>query len=205
MALSFPLAWPSVATARRVTIRARSTVGVSASPFTAEQQVYVNQGEVWALDVQLPPMKRAAAEDWIGFLVALNGMEGTFTAGQPGYTAPRGDWLGSPKVHGAHAAGVKSIAMDGFTAFATVKRGDWFQTGSGSSAHLHKIVQDGTADSGGELTLEVWPRTRAALADDATFTTTSPVGLWRLASNDREWDIDLAMIYGISFSAIEAL
>ena len=205
MALSYPLAWPGTGNARSVKIRARSTVGVSASPFTAEQQVYVHQGEVWAMDVQLPVMGRAAAENWIGFLLALNGMEGTFNAGQPGYSTPRGDWLGLPQVHGAHAAGVKSIAMDGFTAFATVKRGDWLQTGSGSSAHLHKVAQDATADSGGELTLEVWPRTRAALADNATFTTTSPVGLWRLASNDREWDIDLAMLYGISFSAIEAL
>ena len=205
MALSFPLALPSSCAARYIKLRAHSTVGLQISPFTREQTAYVHQGEVWSIDVQYPPLVRANAEDVIGFLVGLNGMEGTFTAGQPGYATPRGTWAGSPKVLSAHAAGVKSIAMDGFSAGATVKRGDWLQTGSGSSAHLHKIVQDGAADGSGLLTLEVWPRTRAALADNDTFVTASPVGLWRLASNDREWDIETAMLYGISFSAIEAL
>src|SRR3989304_6192335 len=152
MALTFPLALPT-STARRIKVRAHSTVGLQASPFTREQTTYVHQGEVWSIDVQYPPLARANAEDVIGVLVGLNGMEGTFTAGQSGYTTPRGTWAGSPKVLRAHAAGGKSIAMDGFSAGATVKRGGWLQTGSGSSAHLHKIGQDGAAAGTGRLTL----------------------------------------------------
>ena len=120
-------------------------------------------------------------------------------------TNPRGTWAGSPKVLGAHAVGVKSIAMDGFSAAATVKAGDWFQIGSGSTTHLHKVVQDGTADGSGLLTIEVWPRTRAALLDNDTFTISSAKGIWRLANNSRRWTIEDMRFGGIVVGAVEAL
>ncbi len=205
MALSYPLALPTVNVARRIAIRGRSVVGESVSPFTLSQQHYVHQGQCWLADVQLPAMKRADAEEWIGFLLALNGKQGTFLMGEPVNTSPRGTWAGSPKVLGAHATGVTSIAMDGYSVGATVKRGDWFQTGTGSSTHLHKLTQDATADGSGLLTLEVFPRTRAALADNDTFDISSPQGLWRLMENETEWSIDLAQIYGVAFSCVEAL
>ena len=205
MALSYPLALPSSQEAREITIRARSVVGVSESPFTFEQQVQAMAGERWEADIALPPMTRADAEDWIGWLMGLNGQEGTFLMGEPVNTSPRGTWAGTPLVNGSHAARAKSIAMDGFTAGATVKRGDWFQIGTGSSSRLYKVVQDATASGGGTLTLEIWPGLRATLADNATLDTSSPVGLWRLASNVREYSISLARIYGLRFSCVEAL
>lgn len=205
MALSYPLTAPALKKESSLTIRAHSVVGVSSSPFTLAQQVYAHPGEMWSADVQLAPMRRADAETWVGFLLALNGMEGTFLMGESLNVAPRGTWAGSPKVLGAHAARVKSIAMAGFSVGATVKAGDWFQSGSGASTHLHKVVQDAAADGTGQLTLEIRPRMRAALADNATFTIASPKGLWRLASNDTEWSIGLAQLYGIKFSCLEAL
>jgi hypothetical protein len=108
-------------------------------------------------------------------------------------------------VLGAHAARVKTIAMDGFSAAATVKAGDWFQIGSGANTHLHKVVQDATADGSGLLTLEIWPRTRAALADNDTFVTSSAKGIWRLAENSRRWTLEDVRIGGIAVAAIEAL
>lgn len=205
MAISYPLSLPATDWPAEIEFGAESVVGINVSPFTKEQQVYAHQGECWMATVTLQPMKRATAEQWVAFLLALNGVEGTFLMGDPVNTSPQGTWLGAPKVLGAHAVGVKSIAMDGFTAGATVKGGDWFQTGTSGNAHLHKVVQDGTADGSGLLTLEIWPRLRAALSDNDTFDTSSPVGLWRLASNKRGWTIRRAQIYGIQFDAMEAL
>ncbi len=204
MTISFPLSAPNADIAA-MEIHANSTVGESRSPFTMEEQVYVHQGEWWEADVVLPPMKRADAAAWIAQLLALNGKQGTLLLGDPLGTSPRGTWAGAHKVKGSHAAGVKSIAMDGFTAAATVKAGDWIQTGTGSTTHLHQVVQDGTADGAGELTLEIWPRTRVALADNDTFTTSSAKGIWRLASNRRSWSLQQAQIYGIRFALVEAL
>lgn len=205
MALSYPLAAPTVKGPSGVEFGALSAAGMSQSPITFEQQVYVHPGMLLTMEVRLPPMKRAAAEEWVAFLLALNGHEGTFLMGDTVNTSPRGTWAGSPLVNGSHAARARSIAMDGFTAGATVKAGDWFQVGSGASTHLHKIVQDATANGSGVATLEIWPSLRATLADNASLTTASPKGLWRLAGNASKWSIELAQSYGLSFSAIEAV
>lgn len=208
MAISYPLSVPTTAVAARLRWTGDSVVGFQASPFTKQQKVYAHQGEALEVEVQLPPMDRADAEEWVGFLLALNGQEGTFLMGDPVGATPRGTWLyGSPQagVSGAHAAGVKTLALKDFASGATGKVGDWIQFGSGSSTHLHKVVQDFAASGAGAATVEIWPRTRAALADGDGFVVQGAVGQWRLASNRRTWEVQEAQEYGISFSAIEAL
>lgn len=204
MTISFPLSLPSVGGIRQITFRPLSMVGLSESPFTFEQQAYVHQGERWAADVVLSGMNRANAEEWIGFLLALNGREGYFLLGDPAGTAARGTWAGgSPLVNGAGQTG-KTLAVDGLSAGATTKAGDWLQLGSGSSARLHKISQGGTANGSGQLTLDIWPRLRASPADNDAVTIASPQGVFRLASNERAWTIE-DLRYGMSFSCVEKL
>jgi hypothetical protein len=209
MSISYPLSFPSTKAPSRIVFRARSVVGVQASPQTLVQTVYAWAGDLWEADIQAPPMTAQYAEAWVsGLLLALNGMEGTFLMGpgNAGYAGPRGTWNGtSPLVHGAHAAGVKTVAIKNIEAGVTWKAGDWLQFGSGSSARLHKVVKDGAAAGsppGGDI--EIWPRTRAALSADAAITLANPMGNWRLSSNVSEWSIELAQIYGISFSCMEA-
>lgn len=206
MALSYPLSLPATGIFAEMDIHANSAVGMSRSPFTAEEQVYAHPGEWLEADIVLPPMARTDAAAWITFLTALNGREGTFLMGDPMGTSPQGNWGGSPKVFGAHAVQVKTIAMDGFTASTgTVTGGDWIQRGSGTTTHLHMVTKSATADGSGLLTLEIWPRLRVALADNDTFVTADTVGIWRLASNRRSWSLREASSYGLRFSAEEAL
>lgn len=205
MAQSYPLALPEVGVFAEMGIHAGSVVGENRSNFTMEEQVYAHAGEWWEADVVLPSMGRSQAAAWIAFLVALNGREGYFTMGDPVCTAPQGTWAGSPKALGAHAIGAKTIAMDGFTAAATVTGADWLQHGTGSTTHLHMCAKSAVADGSGLLTLEIWPRLRVALADNDTFVTSSPVGMWRLASNRRSWSLQQAMSWGLRFSVVEAI
>lgn len=191
--------WPA-----EITFRAQTVAGVSESPFTFEQQVYVHQGERWLASVLLQPMKRADAEQWVAWLLALNGKEGTFLMGDPVNTSPLGTWV-TPLVNGTHAARVKTVAMKSMAAGATGKAGDWLQLGTGANSHLHKVVQDFTADGGGLASVEIWPATRAALSNNDAVDITGARGLWRLASNEREWSIRRAQIYGIAFDCVEAL
>ena len=206
MTISYPLSLPSERFAPGTGIRARSGAAVSESPFTGEQQVYVHQLEVWSAQLVLPSMTRADAEAWIAFLLSLNGREGTFLFGDPRNTTPQGTWSGSsPLVNGASQTG-KTLAIDGLSAGTTVKAGDWLQLGSGSSARLHKVTQDATANVGGQVTLDLWPRLRSSPADNAAVTIASPKGVFRMASNDIGWDFQPAQMYdGFSFSAVEAL
>lgn len=209
MTISYPLNFPTAQAMRNITFRAASIIGVQPSPLTLEHTVYAWPGDGWEADVECPPMTAADAEPWVaGFLLALNGMEGTFLMGpaDAGQTAQRGTWAGaSPLVVGAHAAGVRTVAVDGLSAGATGKAGDWLQFGSGSASRLHKLVEDFTANGSGEGTAEIWPRTRVALADNAPVTLASPKAVWRLASNVRRWSIDLGQWYApLRFSCIEA-
>jgi hypothetical protein len=203
MAIPYPLTFPAVKGPRSISIRLSDVVGLQASPISLEQTLFDWGGDMLAADVALPPMRRADAEEYVGFLWALRGMLGTFLMGD-GF-APRGSWAGSPLLAGAHAAGVRTLSVDGFSAAATGKRGDWLQFGSGSSTRLHKVLEDFTADGGGLATIEIAPRLRAALADNAPLVSSSCVGHWRLASNVREYTVEIGQMYGLRFSCVEAL
>lgn len=205
---TYPLAFPSTKGPARISFRAVSVVGVQHAELTLEQTVYAWGGDRWEADIECPPMKVANAEPWVsGLLLALNGAEGTFLMGpaDAGLTVQQGTWTGgSPLADGAVAAGVKTMDIDGLSAGATGKAGDWFQLGTGSSRTLHKLTQDFTANGSGEATIEFWPATRAAVANNDALTLATPKGLWRLASSVREWSVERAGLYGIRFACIEA-
>ncbi|MGH9552308.1 MAG: hypothetical protein ACRD3W_23175, partial [Terriglobales bacterium] len=207
MAISFPLSHPSSpAGFSTFTQGATNVVGISSSPFTGQQQAQEWSAELWDFSVGLPPMKRADAEAWVSFLVALRGMSGTFLIGDPYGAAPRGVATGTPKVSGSNAAGSKTFATKGWTHGVTgiLKAGDYIQVGTGMSQRLYKNLTDVDSDGSGDATLDIFPRLREALADDAVITTTNCKGCFRLADNRREWSVALAGVYGLSFRCVEA-
>jgi len=207
MAVSYPLSLTGLKNPRSVVIRRRAAVGVSASSFTFQPQVYAWSGQIWSAEITLAPMKRPDAEEWIAKLVSLNGREGNFLMG-PDYAGAtaRGIGTGTPVVKGASQTGYDLIT-DGWTFSQTgiMKAGDWFQLGTGSSARLYKVVVDANSDGSGDSTITIWPKLRSSPADNAALVVTGPVGRFVLASNETDWSIDGASIYGISFSAVEDL
>lgn len=205
MAISYPVTVPSLGI-RNMTIRARSVVGISTSPFTGQQQVYQHQGQWWEAEVTMPPMKRADAEQIAAFLLKMNGVYGTFLLGDPLNTSPRGVGTGTPLVKGANQTG-NSLITDGWTAGQTgiLKAGDWLQIGTGSNTRLHKVLSDANSDGSGNATFDIWPSLRSSPADNAAIYVNSTKGQWRLASNATEYNIDEAAIYGFTFACVEAL
>jgi hypothetical protein len=148
-------------------------------------------------------MTRASAEEWIAFMLSLNGMQGTFLLGDPLGTTARGIKTGTPLVNGASQTG-SSLITDGWTASQTgiLKAGDYIQLGSGSSSKLYKILADKNSDGSGNATFDIFPAINTAVADNAAITIASPKGLFRLASNEMGFDLKHAQNYGIAFSAI---
>jgi hypothetical protein len=205
MPISFPISLPGSPSARSITIRKLSVVGMDASPFTLQPQTYTWPGQMWFADVQLPPMKRPEAEAWIAALVSLNGKEGSFLLGDTANLLPRGIGTGTPLVKGGSQTGTDLIT-DGWTAGQTgiLKAGDWVQLGTGSTARLHKNLVDVNSNGSGEATLTLWPKLRSSPADNAALTVSSPKGRFMLAQ-EIEWSIDEAKSYGLSFQAVEDL
>lgn len=209
MAETYPLSLPTVTGIAQVRLLARSQVGVATSPFSYKQQVYRNPGQRWEADITLPPMTRGNAEEWLSFLLRLRGQFGTFLLGDPNAATPRGSAAtapGTPVVNGGGQTGDELI-IDGLPTSGSdyLKAGDYIQLGSGSTARLYKVLEDVAIDGSGDATLNIWPALRSAPADDATVTVSNAKGQFRLASNQTDWDISQASLYGIVFGAVEAL
>lgn len=205
MAITYPLSLPTAGGIRSVRLGMMDVVAVGASPFTGQQQVQQHAGQWWDADIGVTPGKRADAEEWIAFLGKLKGRRGTFLLGDPAATSPRGTIAGTPVVDGAHAARAATLALRGLTVGTTLLAGDYVQVGSGATTRLHKNLSNATADGTGKMTLDIWPDLREALSDGAAIVTSSAKGLFRLATNKRDWSVDESLIYGISFSAMEAI
>jgi len=194
MAISYPLTLPTHTGIAEIELHAINAVAYSQSPFTFAGQVHAYAGEMWQADIRLPPMKRADAEQWIAFLMSLRGQYGTFLLNDPAATTTRGT-ANSAIITGSAGDRSVSVSMTG-----TLKAGDYFSLGSGTSTRLHKVLADKT-NSG---TLEIWPALRET-ASSATADLTSASGTFRLSSNQQSWSVNDASFYGITFGAMEAL
>lgn len=192
MSLTYPLQFPGAPNARRITWRPRAAVAESESPFTLRRQLFVNQGQRWEADIELPPMTRAQAETWIAFLLSLNGKAGTFLFGP---TFERTTQL-------AVSGTIAITGVDG----TTITTGGWtgaFSVGDFIQVHtsLYKLI---TVDND-NFKFDVWPTPRSDVATEDEISYSYPKGVFRLPTNEMPWTVDEARHFGINLSAVEAL
>ena len=210
MTIIYPLSLPD-GKMTRVTLRVRRAQGVAESPFTLSQQVQSWTGARWELEAELPIKSRADADAWIAFKGQLRGRVGTFLAGDPGATSPRGTWAGTPVAHvaGSPTVGLSAaiiLPVRGFTNGATVKAGDYFQLGSGLTSRMYRNLTDQTAGASGQLNLDIEPPLNIDATDGQTLTTSSCKSLFRLADSVNEWSVEEALLYGVlPLAAVEAI
>ena len=199
MAISYPVSMPADARISGLELRAINATAYSQSPFTFSGQAHSYSGQMWTADVSLPPMRRADAEKWIAFLLSLRGQFGTFFLGDHVGISALGTATALTISGSANANTVSATVANS----KTLKAGDYFQLGSGSTTTLHKVLVDYTG-TGSAADLEIWPSLRST-ASSASADLTSPKGIFRLATNETAWSIDNLAVYGITFAAIEAL
>ena len=151
-------------------------------------------------------MKREHAAVWVSWLISLRGQFKTFLMGDPSACIPQGFAGGSPTVDGAGQTG-DTLNIAGASASVTnwLKAGDYIQLGSGSTATLHRVLENVDTDANGEAALTLWPHIRTAPSNFSPVVVNNAVGRWRLASNETNWSVNEASIYGISFTAVEAI
>ena len=206
MAVTYPLTIPTITSPRSIAFRQVNAITLSQSPFTFQQQSIAHTGQRWEADINLPPMKNARARLWIAWLSSLKGYRGTFTMGDPVGAIAEGEAGGIPVVAGAGQTG-SELGINGASTSQTdwLKAGDYIQLGSGSTATLHMSLNDVDTDSGGAATIDIWPDIRTAPTDNAAVVVANTAGLWRLNSNQINWDVNQSSIYGISFTAVQAI
>jgi hypothetical protein len=187
-----------------VTITQNSTVGMSASPFTGQQQTQEWSNQWWNAQVSMPRMTRASAANWIAFLVSLRGMAGTFMLGDPACKVPRGAALvaGATPLIAGNVNGGSSISTKGWTPNTqhVLVPYDWMQIDN----HLYMILSDENADNAGNASFDIWPDLRTQPLDGTPIIIQNAQGVFRLAGNTQSFDIDNAFTYGIQFNCMEA-
>ena len=173
------------------------------SPLNGATSTQEFPGAKWLVTYTLPPMVRADAAAWQAFFTQLRGQSGRFFGFDPSAKTPRGVATGTPIVNGAGQTGT-SLITSGWTISITgiLKAGDYFQVGN----ELKQITQDINSSGAGAATLVFEPPLRNAPSNGASIITTNPTCIMMLNSDDMAaWDIDEALHYGMTFSAIESL
>lgn len=209
MAITYPRSIPSAMKFQSVTFRPNSVVGIAKSPFTGQEQVHAHQGQWWTADLSVSPLEASDARAITAWMTSMNGREKTFLLGDPAGGTARGSASttpGTPLVDGASQALGSALVCKGgpLTATGYLLEGDYIQLGSGDTANLHMVLEDVNTDGAGDFTLNLWPNLRSSPADEAAIVVSSPVGRFRMASNQLPWD-ETTVLYGFSFQAVEAL
>lgn len=176
------------------------------SPLSRSTQTLELTGARWEATFELPAMNRAEAAVWIAWLTEQLGMAGRFFAGDPSMKTPRGVATGAPVVGAVSQAG-RILATAGWTPDITgiLKAGDFFSYNTPTMwRQMHQVITDADSDSGGIAVLEIVPSMRESPPINTPITVSSPTCIMRLATDEMPaWDIESALIYGISFSGIE--
>jgi len=202
---TYPLTLPTATGIQTQRFSLTRIVGVSQSPFTRQEQVIQHQGEYWSATVQLPPMLKNNASQWLSFLIKLRGRRGTFKLGDQDRKTIQGVATGTIRVNGASQTG-NQIALDGFATSTNnvFKAGDYIQINS----YLYMITEDVNSNASGEADVKIEPSLRSGLEtinDDDVVIYANTTTIMRLDSNEVAWDTDQVSKYGISFACSEAL
>lgn len=149
----------------------RHNVQVSTSDLNGETQTVELPGARWVMAFALTGLSREDSDILAAWIMQIRGQANRARMPVFHRTGPRGTWAGSP-VTGTVTVST-SIPCTGFTAGATVKKGDLFNVGA--NGQLVMAVADGTANGSGNLTITVEPPLRALPSVGVTLVSANPV------------------------------
>ena len=192
---------------RSVEFAVSDTVAQVAQPFTQQSQFQAwPGGDWWEGTITLPKMSRVNAAQWLAFLMACKGMANTFLIGDPNAAVAQGLAKGIPVVDSSistnNAPMTSALLTRGWqtSSFRLLLPGDYIQIGY----RMHVVLNTVNSSSTGTATIQVYPSLREQPTDATPVILNKPKGLFRLASNKRNWSVDETRLFGLSFKIVEA-
>ena len=184
-----------------------SNTQVFRSPLDGGVQTAELTGGQWQATFRIKPLTRAQAQEWIVFLLKLQGMSGRFLGFDPANASPLGV-LGTsiPLIDGVNQVGasLKTKGWDTSTA-GLLLAGDAIAFDTGTTwRERHVVAENVDSDSSGNAVIRLTHPMRETPIDNDTLITTNASCVMRLIDEDQAtWDVRTAMIFGIDFSGIE--
>jgi hypothetical protein len=198
MAISYPVAFPTIngqSIISKMSMRLVHSVAVQESPFTYSQQIQDFGGSRWEAEITIRPLTHTEAVTFQGFLASLKGRKNTFTVGNPLSTSTKTD--SNVQLGANESINSTSIVVD-IDSGKSIEAGEMFSINN----RLHMFLESAIA---GTTTVEITPPLRTSGTSGTDLVTNQPVGLWRLAGNEIEWDINNSSIYSFTFACVEAI
>lgn len=192
MAIAFPVSMPLTPGFTISSWGNEDVTNIQMSSFTGATKKLERFNSVWMADLTLPQMAEADGRRWAGFLMSLRGQTGTFYCWDPDAEQPLGTVNGT--LTGTASARSRSLTLTG--AAGTLKIGDYLQIGN----EYKMVVEDWDAGIGGPVSVEPFFRENHS---GSPVVYDNPKGVFRLASDERRWDVNEMCLYGITFSIIE--
>jgi hypothetical protein len=191
---------------RSVQYSAADAVAIVSSPFTGQTQAQQWPGaDMWMWTVTLPPLTAAQADDWVSMLLEMRGMANALQQGDPMHVSPRGAAIGAgvPVVNGGVTvvAGGQTLYTRAWAAnkARVLVPGDHLQVGY----RLHRVIDPVNTDGSGHAPINIWPSLREVPTDGEPIVLNNPRGLFRLATNKRDWSADMTRLTRLSFPIME--
>jgi hypothetical protein len=197
------LAMPASPGPTEIQWMASDTVAAVSNPFTGQQQIQNWKASWLSATVTMPPMLRSQANAWIAFILAAQGQNAVFYFGDPLGATPQGSALGTPTTSGSTQQGY-TLTTAGWTPNSNglLLAGDYLQVGW----RLYRCTDASVnSDSLGNASISIWPQIREVPANGTPITVNGAQGLFRLATNQRQWSESYMMTYGLSFQIREAI
>jgi hypothetical protein len=214
MAITYPLAIPSLIGEMEANLKKFDAVGEAISPFAGSAQQQQWQDQHWELDLVWPEMVWAQAAALDAFLGALHGKYGSFLWGPPQSVAgPLGSGLGSPECltaippNGTNQPGNNLIESGGWdpSAIGVLLPGDFLQV-TVTVPRLYQYVGQVPLVSSalGVAIIDIFPSVREQIPPATPIVIAGPQGTFRLAANRRENPQKRTKTFSMQLKAREA-
>jgi len=171
-------------------------------PFlSGRRQTIRNQTDDWMVQISLPPMMdNAVARAWWLFVLQASDLANDFLLSPPDHKDPGTGYAGpGPLVKGAGQLG-SVLVCDGVTAnSAVISAGHYLSINN----ELNMATADATSDGAGTVSFNLLRNLRTAPANNAAIDIFNPKGLFQFSESKATLTLDLMLLRGMSFTAIE--
>lgn len=150
------------------------------SPLTGAIQTSQRTGNRWQVSLTFDNLTSTQRRTMQAFLARIQGLSENFYLTDHAFSRAA-DGAGTPLVDGPDQTG-NSLLTNGWTGTYAMRAGDLFT--------VNNELKMATADStilGGAATIAFVPELRAAPANDAAITRSSPTGIFRLTTPESSW------------------
>lgn len=178
-----------------VTIEIAVAESVFTGQYSGQRSRRSHLADRWLLTMTMAACRsRTEAYEREAFLHGVKSRGDWLRIGLPDRQAPRGTARGTMLVSGAHAAGVRTLAISGSTASGTLLAGDMLSQGGN---HLLQVDYPGvTLNGSGAGTVPLVLPLPVAMANGAAVAWSAPTGTWALEDNQLSVSYSPGVIQG---------